>query len=64
MAANCAVLVASYSTVVLTAAALGKEIYCDYSNELLNELKPVQNNGTAAKTIANLGVELMERDLA
>ncbi len=60
MVANCSKLIATYSTVVLTAAALDKEIYCDYSNELLNELKPVQNGGTSAKTIANLGIELIE----
>lgn len=60
MVANCSCLIATYSTVVLTAAALGKEIYSDYPKELLNELKPLQNGGKSAKTIATLGVELIE----
>jgi hypothetical protein len=64
MVANCAFVVSTYSTVILGAAAMGKKVYSDfYSQELLEELKPIQNGGTSARAIANLGVELIEKNV-
>lgn len=64
MVANCDIVVASYSTVILTAAAMGKKVYSDfYSQQQLEELMPIQNNGTSAKAIADLGVGLIEKNI-
>jgi hypothetical protein len=64
MVANCEVVVATYSTVILSAAAMGKKVYSDfYSQELLEDLMPIQTGGTSARTIANLGVELIEKNV-
>lgn len=60
MVANSSMLIATYSTVVLTAAALNKEIISDYPEEELNALKPIQNGGTSAKIIADYAIEILE----
>lgn len=52
MVANCDVLVTRYSTVVLVAAALGKEIHCDLAPEVLRALAPLQTGGDSARRIA------------
>lgn len=62
MVANCDEVVASYSTVILAAAAMGKTVHSDfYSQEELLSLRPIQNGGKSAKLIADLGVELIEK---
>src|SRR5262249_43375510 len=52
MIANSDVLVTKYSSVVLLAAAMGKEIHCDLDSKWLEQVKPLQNQGTSAKRIA------------
>lgn len=52
MVANCDVLVTRYSTVVLWAAALGKEVHSDIDPERLRRLAPLQNGGDSARRIA------------
>jgi hypothetical protein len=59
MVANCDVLVTRYSSVVLVAAALGKEVVCDLDPALLRRLAPVQNGGRSAPHIAEVGLEVM-----
>lgn len=59
MIANCAAMLTSYSTTMLTAACLGKEIHCEYSMKQLNELKPIQTGGTSGKRIAEIGMQLL-----
>ncbi len=59
MLANCDVLVTTYSTVILTAAALGKEIHCDYSEAQIKAYTPVQTGGTSAQAIADIGMSLV-----
>lgn len=54
MIANCDVLVTRYSTVVLTAAAMGKEIHSDFTAEELQKRLPLQNGGESAKNIAEI----------
>lgn len=54
MVANCDVFITRYSSVVLVAAALGKEVHSDIDNDLLKKLIPIQNGGTSAKNIADL----------
>lgn len=53
MVANCDVFVTRYSSVVLVAAALGKELHCDLRSESLSALVPLQNGGTSARNIAD-----------
>lgn len=59
MVANCEVFVTRYSSVVLIAAALGKEVHCDIEASALRRLVPVQNGGTSARRIAELCRELL-----
>ena len=54
MIANCSALVAQYSTVALTAAALGKEVHSYIDPEVLAKILPIQNNGTSARNIAEV----------
>jgi hypothetical protein len=54
MIANCAAIVAQYSTVAFTAAALGKEVHSYIDPELLRRILPVQNGGTSASNIAEV----------
>ncbi len=59
MIANCDVLITKYSSVVYVGLALGKEVYSYFD---LNELKkqlPLQNKGTSAKNIAEVGKRLI-----
>jgi hypothetical protein len=52
MVANCDVLVTRYSSVVLVALALGKEVHSDIPRDVLASYRPVQNGGTSARRIA------------
>src|SRR5262245_4274529 len=52
MIANCDVLVTKYSSVVLLAAVLGKEIHCDLDPNWLEAVKPLQTGGKSGQRIA------------
>ncbi len=54
MIANCDEMITRYSSVVLVAAALGKKVHCDLSEEELLKLTPFQNGGTSARNIADV----------
>jgi hypothetical protein len=54
MIANCSAVVAQYSTVAFTAAALGKEVHSRIDPELLRRILPIQNGGTSARNIAEV----------
>ncbi len=57
--ANCQVLLTRYSSVLLTALALGKEVHSDLDPKLLESLRPVQNGGTSAASIARICREFL-----
>lgn len=54
MIANCSALVAQYSTVAFTAAALGKEVHSYIDPRLLPQILPLQNGGSSARHIAEV----------
>jgi hypothetical protein len=54
MIANSDVLITRYSSVVLLAAAMGKEIHSDLDPDWLEQVKPLQNGGTSAQRIAEV----------
>jgi hypothetical protein len=54
MIANCAAVVAQYSTVAFTAALLGKEVHSFIEPDFLREALPSQNGGTSARNIAEV----------
>jgi hypothetical protein len=59
MITNCDVLITKYSSVVYVGMALGKEVYSYYNhNDLVNQL-PLQNKGTSARNIAQVGFDLL-----
>lgn len=60
MVANCDVFITRQSSVVYTALALGKEVYCDLDIHELRRLLPIQNGGASAARIA----EIVKNDLA
>ncbi|MCX7877913.1 MAG: hypothetical protein N2510_04635 [Ignavibacteria bacterium] len=60
MIANCDVLFTTYSSVVFTGLALGKEVYSNFNVDILKKLLPVQNGGISAKNIASLCRKLVE----
>ena len=49
---NAAAVVARYSTVAFTAAALGKEVHTSVAPEVLARLMPIQNGGRSGQNIA------------
>ena len=57
--ANCDALITRFSSTIFPALALGKEVYSDIDVEEIKKLKPLQNNGTSAKAIAEIGRELL-----
>lgn len=59
MIANCDTLITRYSSVVFIGLALGKEVFSDIDLNELKELVPIQNGGTSAKTIADIGKRLL-----
>jgi hypothetical protein len=59
MIANSDVLITKYSSVVLLAAAMGKEIHCDLDPNWLEQVKPLQTSGTSGKRIAEVCQECL-----
>ncbi len=59
MIANCDVLITRYSSVVYTGLVLGKEVHSDYDIDYLKKLTPIQNGGTSAFHIAQIGRRLL-----
>lgn len=59
MIANCDALFTRFSSTIFPALALGKEVYSNIDNEDIKRLKPIQNNGTSAKAIADVARELL-----
>lgn len=59
MIAHCEALVTRYSSVVLVAAALGKEIHSDLDPGFLEQVKPVQNGGLSGWKIAEVCREVL-----
>ncbi|MCB9558320.1 MAG: hypothetical protein H6707_19545 [Deltaproteobacteria bacterium] len=53
MVANCAVLIAEWSTLSFVALALGKEVHCNFDLQTLRKLTPLQNR-RAAREIAGV----------
>jgi hypothetical protein len=60
MIANCQALVTRYSSVLLTALALGKPVYSDLEDDFIRNLTPLQNGGTSARHIARIGESFLE----
>lgn len=60
--ANSAVVVAQYSTVAFSAAALGKEVHSWVSPELLAQILPIQNGGRSGRNIADVCRTYLESD--
>ncbi|MEI7726016.1 MAG: hypothetical protein WCK09_12990 [Bacteroidota bacterium] len=60
--ANCDVLITVYSSVVYIGMALGKEVYSDFSMEMLQKLTPIQNSGTSSIEIARITREHLLKD--
>jgi hypothetical protein len=59
MIANAGVVIAQYSTVVFTAAALGKELHSYLDPDMIRRLLPIQNGGRSAAAIAGVCLDLM-----
>ena len=59
MIANARMMIAGFSSTILVASALGKEVVCGISPETLKRLTPVQNR-SAAKNIAGVCRELLD----
>src|SRR5262249_38104640 len=60
MIANCAAVVAQYSTVAFTAAALGKEVHSYIDPDLLRRILPLQNGGPSAGPIPHVCPGVLE----
>jgi hypothetical protein len=60
MIANAAVVVAQYSTVVFTAAALGKELHSYLDPDMIRRLLPIQNGGRSAAAIAGVCQDVLD----
>ena len=59
MIANCDVLVTRFSSTIFPALALGKEVYSNIDLKEIKRLFPIQNGGTSASAIAEVGKELL-----
>ncbi len=60
MVANCSELIVRYSTLAYVGLALGKKVHSfNFDIEELQQLLPIQNGGTSAKRIADVGRELL-----
>jgi len=59
MIANCDAMVTRYSTVVMVALALGKQIYSDLDDDYLKKITPLQNGGKSAENIARICEEYL-----
>ncbi len=62
MIANCKILITKYSTCVYTGISLGKEVYSFFDLNMLNKLAPLQNKGTSAQRIAEIGEMLLAEE--
>jgi hypothetical protein len=62
MIANCSTLVTKYSSVVYVGMALNKEVYSDFDMDYLRQLTPIQNQGTSAIKIAEIGLKLLQTE--
>jgi hypothetical protein len=60
MIANCEELITQWSSVVYVGIALGKKVHSYFNMETLYSQAPIQNNGTSAKTIAEIGRKFIE----
>jgi len=60
MIANCSTLVAQYSSVAFTGAALGKEVHSYLDPDELRRILPLQNGGTSARRIAGVCREYLD----
>ncbi|GMV22707.1 MAG: hypothetical protein AMXMBFR57_26560 [Acidimicrobiia bacterium] len=60
MIANADVVIAQYSTVAFTAAALGKELYSYIPPDELRRILPIQTGGRSAALIADICRHLLE----
>jgi hypothetical protein len=63
MIANCDVFICQKTSAVYTALSLGKEVHAYHSLAELKRLNPIQNGGTSAMRIANIGKELLQTQL-
>lgn len=59
MIANCDTMVTKYSTVVMVALALGKQVYSDLDSDYLKKITPLQNGGKSARNIARICEEYL-----
>uniref|UniRef100_Q3ARI0 UDP-N-acetyl glucosamine 2-epimerase n=1 Tax=Chlorobium chlorochromatii (strain CaD3) TaxID=340177 RepID=Q3ARI0_CHLCH len=60
MIANCAMMIAQFSSTIFVGSALGKEVHCGLPTDELKALTPLQNN-SAAKNIADVCREVVEQ---
>lgn len=63
MIANCDALVTKFSTLVYTGIALGKDVYSDFTVEMLRKLSPLQNGGASANNISIIARNLLEQEV-
>lgn len=59
MIANSDVLITKYSSTAFVGIILGKEVHSYFNLEELKRLLPIQNNGTSAERIAEIGLHLL-----
>ena len=59
MIANCDALITQFSTTVYVGLLFGKEVHSSFDIEELKRLMPIQNNGTSAEKIAQIGKHLL-----
>jgi len=60
MIANCDILITKFSSVVYVGILFGKEVHSAFKIDELKKLLPIQNNGTSAERIAQIGKHLLE----
>lgn len=60
MIAKCDMLITKFSSTVYVGMALGKEVHSYFDMNELKKLIPIQNGGTSAERIANVGTRLLE----
>ena len=59
MIANCDALITQFSTTVYVGILFGKEVHSAFDIEELKQLMPIQNNGTSAEKIAEIGKHIL-----
>lgn len=60
LVANCDILITQYSSVVYLGLALGKTVHSYFNIDMLKRLAPIQNNGSSARNIADIGRLVLE----